>query len=716
MPVYLPDAVQQQMGWLPVPPDDGSAALPQPDGNTPLHPAVLQGLGIMPAPVEAPAASQFQLPSAAPVPEPVQSQAPAPAPEYVVPATAIAPEPVVPPQTTGQPAPVVRPQRSQTPADKLSAAQTKQAEADRTSEEGVRLQAQAELQKNAEIGKVYDAHAANAEAIQKDLQAKQEDYQKTRATKEAQAVALLKQSDDYKIDRGQFQREMGAGGAIGWGIATLLSAVGDYYLGKAGQPNPVLQMMQQAMNANIQKQMDERERLKGRSANAFHALDKYDAFSKDRMAQSALLEARNDKMLADYIQMAASKTADSATLARAAKAIGELRQSSAEKAEKAAEYATKLDVDQKQLGVSQYNASTSRLGHQETVRHNLATEDLAQQSKDLEAIKLTQSGRTDEAKLVRDRSIGGEAEIQHGPDGKIVLGKDGKPVVSLSVMKNKDGSVFIPKGEVAIVGKLQEAHSIAKQYVGALDRIREIGPEWMSNVANSDKKQQLQQAMQTAKNLAIRLLELGVPTGKDVEMAENFVGSDDLTRFRDSLAGINESRKTAIRLHNAQLETAGYDRSWTIPDPLAAPKSAPSPEEKTLTDLKVKPSLSYEKAFREAAQYTLKEIKDPVEATRAARKEAEQYKLITPSQTRSLQDLEKRAMGGDQVALAGLDDLAKDAATGLVESLARDAAVRVRRAAEIQQSSAREDAGPQHTGYDPRALVRRFAPDAQWGD
>jgi hypothetical protein len=706
--------VQQQMGWLPVPASDGSAAIPQPNGEVPLHPAVLQGLGIMPAPAETPPQPQFQLPLAAPVPEPVQPQAAPPAPEYVVPATAIAPDPTAqaPGLVPTQPAQAARaPQLPRTPAEKLTAAQVKQAEADRTSEEAVRLQAQAELQKNAEIGKVYDAHAANAEAIQKDLKAKQDDYLKTRATKEAQAVALLKQSDDYKIDRGQFQKEMGAGGAIGWGIATLLSAVGDYYLGKAGQPNPVLQMMQQAMNANVQKQMDERERLKGRAANAFHALDKYDAFSKDRMAQTALLEARNDKMLADYIQMAASKTADSATLARAAKAIGELRQSSAEKAEKAAEYATKLDVDQKQLGVSQYNAATSRLGHQETVRHNLATEDLAQQSKDLEAIKLTQAGKTDQAKLVQERAIGGEAEVQRGPDGKIVLDKDGKPVVNLGVMRLKDGSIFLPKGDAK---KLQEAHSTTKQYVGALDRIRELGPEWMSNVANSEKKQQLQQAMQTAKNLAIRLLELGVPTGKDVEMAENFVGAGDLTGFRDVLGGINESRRTALRLHNAQLETADYDRPWTIPDPLSAPKSAPTPEEKTLTDLKVKPSLSYDRAFKEAAQYTLKEIKDPVEATRAARAEAERYKVVTPSQTRKLKQLEQQALSGDQVALSSLDDLAKDAATGYVEAMARDAADRVRRAIEVQKSSVREDAGPQRTGYDPRELVRRFNPNVDW--
>jgi hypothetical protein len=709
------------MGWLPVPADDGSAAIPQPGGDYPLHPAVLQGLGIMPAPAETPPQPQFRLPSAAPIPEPVQPQAVPPAPEYVVPATAIAPDPTaqapgLAPVPTAQAAP--RAQRPQTPAAQLTAAQTKQAEADRTSEEAVRLQAQAELQKNAEIGKVYDAHAANAEAIQKDLAAKQEDYQKTRATKEAQAVALLKQSDDYKIDRGQFQKEMGAGGAIGWGIATLLSAVGDYYLGKAGQPNPVLQMMQQAMNANVQKQMDERERLKGRAVNAFHALDKYDAFSKDRMAQTALLEARNDKMLADYIQMAASKTADSATLARAAKAIGELRQSSAEKAEKAAEYATKLDVDQKQLGVSQYNAQTSRLGHQETVRHNLATEDLAQQSKDLEAIKLTQAGRTDEAKLVRERALGGSATVKRDEKGQPVIGADGKPVIEYGLLRNKDGTTFIPKGTEPNITKLQDHHNTIQEYVGVLDRIRELGPEWLSDTANSDKLQQLKQQVQTAKNLAIRLLDLGVPTGKDVEMAENFIGTNDASRRKDSLAGIMESRKTAVDFHNRELKTAGYDQDWTIPDPLSAPKSAPTPEQQTLTELKVKPSLSYEKAFKEAAQYTLKEIRDPVEATRAARKEAEQYKLITPSQTRKLQDLERRAMGGDQTALAGLDDLAKDAATGLVESMAKDAADRVRQKARDTQLGVgvREDAGPQRTGYDPRELVKRFNPNVSWGD
>jgi len=712
------------MGWLPVPADDGSAAIPQPDGSTPLHPAVLQGLGIMPAPAETPPQPAFQLPSAAPVPEPVQPQVLPPAPEYVVPAAAIAPEPTA--QAPGLiPVPPVQAApraqgapRPQTPDSKVAAAQAKQDEADRVSAEAIRLQAQADLQKNAEINKVYEAHDLKAAQYEKDLKEKQDEYLKTYATKEAQALALKKQSDDYKIDRGQFQKEMGAGGAIGWGIATLLSAVGDYYLGKAGQPNPVLQMMQQAINANVQKQMDERDRLGERVKGAYHELDKFTAFSKDRMAQTQLAAALNDKKLADYIQMAASKTSDAATLARAAAAIGVLQQSSAEKFTKAAEQATKYDIDKKQLGVSQYNAQTSRLSQQEAVRHDLATEDLAQQSKDLEAIKLTQAGKTDQAKLVRERAIGGEPEVQRGPDGKIVLGKDGKPVTGYGLLRNKDGTEFIPKGTETVVSRLQTQHSITQEYVGQLDRIRELGPQWLSGTANSEKVQQLKQSLQTAKNLAIKLLELGVPTGKDVEMAENFVGANDLTGFRDVLGGINESRKTAVRLQNDRLKTSGFDHDWTIPDPLAAPKSASTPEEKTLTDLKVKPSLSYEKAFKEAAQYTLKEIKDPVEATRAARKEAEQYKLITPSQTRSLQDLERRAMGGDQTALAGLDDLAKDAATGLVESLAKDAADRVRQKARDTQLGVgvREDAGPQRTGYDPRELVKRFNPSVSWGD
>lgn len=133
--------------------------------------------------------------------------------------------------------------------------------------------------------------------------------------------------------------------------------------------------------------------------------------------------------------------------------------------------------------------------------------------------------------------------------------------------------MWIPNGTEAQVSDLQKQHAAATALVQTLDTIRRIGPEWLSDTKNTDKVQQLKQLMGDARLQAIAAKNLGVPTGHDIELAENFIGTSDPTRWKDSLAGLIQGRDSLVRDHNAMLRTHGLDKKWDPPD-LSHPPAA----------------------------------------------------------------------------------------------------------------------------------------------
>src|ERR1700749_3986711 len=100
----LPLEVQQAMGLqpqfdLPVPADDGSAALPQPDQYGGLHPPVASALGLAPPPPpqkKQPPRERAGLP-------PLAQQVPPPLPSFAAPQPEAPPAPVLPNKTAAMP-------------------------------------------------------------------------------------------------------------------------------------------------------------------------------------------------------------------------------------------------------------------------------------------------------------------------------------------------------------------------------------------------------------------------------------------------------------------------------------------------------------------------------------------------------------------------------------------------------------------------------------
>jgi hypothetical protein len=203
---------------------------------------------------------------------------------------------------------------------------------------------------------------------------------------------------------------------------------------------------------------------------------------------------------------------------------------------------------------------------------------------DAQAMKLAAAGKQDQAKLLRDRGIGGAREVVRDAEGKIVTEPDGTPQVRYSALKNRDGSSFIPQGSEASVDKLRNQKAAADTLVGIIDEVQSLGPEYLSDTANSDKLQQLKGLWAAAKLETKDYKELGVIAGPDLSLIEDFLGTGDPTTWRSKGAGISQARKNILAGVNTKLRAAGFDGEYSPPD-LAKLRPAKAPQEERAKDV-----------------------------------------------------------------------------------------------------------------------------------
>lgn len=546
----------------PIPPFDAalSGAPPGPGAEPP----VIQPAGLPPGVPD-------PTPTAA-APPPLLGEAPAAA----VPAAQPVPKAAPPPAR--RPAPAGVPSGKQLQAE----ARATQAAAEQAGARAIAEQEQVARAKAAEDYAAYQQHAANTAQIEEQRKALADDIAKARAQKQTYAETTLREAESFKVDRNKFAREMGLGDTLGWGIAAALSAVGQA-LARQGGPNPVIQMLQQRMHDAVVAQMEERDRLKARNVAATHELDKFDAFSKNRLAQTDLLDARNDRWLAQQLALSGAKIADPKARAEAQKEFARLLESSAEKAQKAADTAVGHELQAGSLSVSRFRAL-------EEQRHNIATELDRDKQRDLEAYKLAVAGKNEEAKLVRERAIGGEPSLtpvdksENKPGEKYVDIGGQRYRQDYGLYRQRDGSIWIPKGLDPSVAELQKQLPVSSAIVRNIDEILRLGPEWLSDIANSDKKQRLDQIFGTTKALSSTALGLGVPNGRDIEHILQSLGTTDPTRFKDSLAGLKQARDTFVRVMSERMKAHDYDHDWKPYNPFESEKPTRTPEDQTLAD------------------------------------------------------------------------------------------------------------------------------------
>lgn len=399
---------------------------------------------------------------------------------------------------------------------------------------------------------------------------------------------------DTKIDR-ESDHPVLAGiglvlGALGTAMNNRSAALSAAFLGQAAptpQQNPAIAAFYQAIDRKVAAQMD--------------------SIAKGRLDVAAMGQQIDLKQQLATNRAGVANTLRAAALEQANRNIEALKTRLGGDAAKANATSLQADISMKQATLSNEAAQQAKvnlqaendrkdrlLQHRETLgvqyatlgehrRHNIAEEQIQQQQRDTEALKALRAGKSDEAKLIRERAMGGEVTPVLDKDGKPVLDENGQPKFNTGLITMKNGDVWIPNGTEASITTLQKKHAAYVAYVQTLDEIRKLDPEWLSNTANSEKSQQLQQLMGNARLQAIALKDLGVPTGHDIELAENFIGTSDPTRRKDSIAGIVQSRATAVRDHNVELESAGLDKKWVPPD-LGRKGAVAAPEDEAIDE------------------------------------------------------------------------------------------------------------------------------------
>lgn len=551
MPFELPQSVMAMLqGGGPMTGMPAPAPMPEvaPPANFGLPPSVTDFLGVtQPGAATAPAPPTVEPVAPIPPREPVQAT-----PDYnagtVDPKRGLAN--IVPPNVTAASQPAGPPT--------LAGATAQQNAATQTALDANRNMTAVASDRAGAVSNVMDEGQARLDQIAADQKEFQERSEQIRNDKHAAVNAANAQVDNYKVDQQKYWHDASTAKKVGWLVSMAVSGLGQALQGKSG-PNPVAEMLSQAAARSVASQMDTRNQLKESAARKTGEVDAWDRFSSNKDAQYHAGLSQAQTLLAQQVNTTAAKYGSPEAIANGQKVAAELLKGAGENAQKAAEFAANHDIAKGNLAVSRGQLGVSVAAQKENVRHNMAMEDLTSQQRDIAAAAALEAGKSDEAKLIRERSMGGEVIPVKDAEGNVVDYKTG-------LITNKDGTVWIPNGTEAKVTELQKQHEAAVQLVQTLDAIRREGPEWLSDTANSDKKQRLDQLFKDATLQAIAAKGLGVPTGNDIELAQGVIGTTDPTRYKDSIAGLNQARESLVRNHNVVLKRAGLDKDWNPVD------------------------------------------------------------------------------------------------------------------------------------------------------
>lgn len=638
-----------------------------------LHPAIAQAIGLLPAqnlnaaagpaltppplpqdvaiPGDAgPAFPNAGAPPPVAPPPPSSDTSPAERPpsvpgaagDYQVPVSAIGKNRASPPQA-GQP----RAPRPMSPDQQLAQVDQRQAQADQASAQAIGDQSSvAQTQGAAELAN-YQAHDAEAKRIEAQRQAQQQEYTKTHAEKQAYVDSTLKSLDNYKIDQNKYWNDAGVGQHIGWYIAMALTGLGQA-LNKQNGPNPVIQMLQDKMHQSVVAQMDERDQLKERNARAEHALDKYDQYSQSREAQINLLDARNDKVLANSLLTTAAKYKSAQAQANAKSQAAQLMQDSVAKAQKSAEFAASYDTQKKQLAVSQANLGISQAELGLKRQEFDWQKDKEQQQLNLSAAKealAEQKGIT-----AKNKSLGVAAPTSDG---------------SVGLLTDKDGTVHqfrspeIAEKTTNMVAAAQTYNRLVQKMVQG---IKDHGGE--SDWVKSDDWKRMTSDLQSATaelHDAYGITSFREPT---VEFFEKMAtsGVDPTSFIRNATAALENSNDNLHAKVNDKLHAAGYDGPDVAFAPTDAPAAAPSRIQQIETLIKARPETNPERARDAEFNATYRDTKDIAKAHLAGEQAAAAARSGKPNARQlagidELQIMAQRGGADAAAAVAALKDL-----------------------------------------------------------
>jgi hypothetical protein len=161
------------------------------------------------------------------------------------------------------------------------------------------------------------------------------------------------------------------------------------------------------------------------------------------------------------------------------------------------------------------------------------------------------------------------------------------PGVAVRDPKTGQEAPFIASGTPESVEKLRKQQTAVSQIVGLIDEAKRVRSGWTSNVGNSEEHQKLNAIWGAAKIAAKNAAELGQITESDVELIKGMLGTDDPSKLRDPIPGMNEARRVLVQNLNVELHGHGFpkDQQFDIPEPPAGPRPQDQIQGKTATEL-----------------------------------------------------------------------------------------------------------------------------------
>lgn len=396
------------------------------------------------------------------------------------------------------------------------------------------------------------------------------EYWRTRAAEldqrnQAGIAKAIKEREDavaaeanFKIDDNRRWHNLSTGRKILAGISVALSGLGDALSRRTG-PNLAMGIITGAIKDDVEAQLREREQLGKRIGIKQNSLDNYRKIAADDREAGQLKVAEEYKRVAAQIDATAAQYASPKAKLAAQMTAAQLQEHAASIISQHGEAAWNRDVKRQELANQRASIGISG-GHLALAGKQF--EYAKKHDRDqmlIEAAKLAQAGKVKESEEWLKRGISGTLAPVKDKDGNVV------DYESTPLMQRDGKTRWIPTGSEAAVDKLRNEKVATDRLVQIMDQVIAAGPEWLSDSRNSDKLQQMKADWAAAKLEVKDVKQLGVIAGPDLDLIEDYLGTPDPTRYKDSTAGIERARKNLVSGMNIRMRAHDFTGTYDPP-------------------------------------------------------------------------------------------------------------------------------------------------------
>lgn len=315
----------------------------------------------------------------------------------------------------------------------------------------------------------------------------------------------------------------------------------------------------------------------------------------------------------------------------------------------------KLELDFRQQRAKELqdrNSNALGWANVATARENAAAtrESTAQARQDrLEEKSQARADKFEERLL--ERGVYGPATVDLDESGKPKIDETGKPVISRAPpLVQRDGKTRFEAGTKEEAAELRKKVDAASEINSIINDVLEIRDRSGGETAafNSDDYQRLK-TLENKLQLLGKQGTQGMSSDKDMEAIRGALGAADITSLRERAAGLEEGRDRTTSALNSALSYSGYNGK-EIKFARGNTKPENTPADEAFKSLIKKPATNIDEAEKEALRVIRTRRtgapdgpwasqEQAVEAVREARREAADYKDITPAQKYGIEDL-----------------------------------------------------------------------------